>query len=174
MVAYFAAPVSYTLDELWAKPPNPEDCSGCGLSIRAIAAFTMFILKEHLDGTPMWVITTGFGRTLGSRPLRSVFNIASPAIGVAGPSSRPSGMLARSSVAVRQARATVSLVVVRIGLSDSSSIDVPRDRRTPHAGATLVGCSMSKRMMGEGGEAGAPWRSAPADTRSSVSHADCS
>ena len=32
----------------------------------------------------MWVITTGFGRTLGSRPLRSVFNIASPAIGVAG------------------------------------------------------------------------------------------
>src|SRR5918993_4467033 len=48
-----------------------------------------------------------------------------------------------------------ALVVVRIGLSDSSSIDVPRDRRTPHAGATLVGCSMSKRMMGEGGEAAA-------------------
>src|SRR5688572_9058356 len=67
-----------------------------------------------------------------------------------------------------------ALVVVRIGLSDSSSIDVPRDRRTPHAEGTLVGCSMSKRMMGEGGEAGAPWRSAPADTRSSVSHPDCS
>jgi ABC-type nickel/cobalt efflux system permease component RcnA len=32
----------------------------------------------------MWAITTGFGRTLVSRPLRSAFNVAAPAIGVAG------------------------------------------------------------------------------------------